>query len=137
MPNRSAREIDIDPRTFVGLQLPLKSDGNNNFASTKTSTEQAGFNLKNLLLTSLRERVSNPTFGSRLRELCFEQIDENLPEKIEGEVRKATSTWLPYININTVETLTKNGDKSKIVVAISFSTTLEPETTNELKIEPA
>ena len=84
MPTRSAREIDLDSRTYVGLQLPLKSDGNNNFASTKTSTEQAVFNLKNLLLTSLRERVSNPTFGSRLRELCFEQIDESLPEKIEG-----------------------------------------------------
>ena len=108
---RSAREIDIDPRTYIGMSFPLTSDQNNNFAMTKTSLEQSQYNLENLLLTSLRERPMNPEFGSRLRELCFEQIDDDLPAKIEGEVRKAVGKWLPYISIDEVVTLTKNGDK--------------------------
>ena len=94
---RSAREIDVDPRTYIGLTLPLRSDHNNNFAMTRNSSQQAIHNLKNLLLTSLRERPLNPMFGCRLKELCYEQIDEELPQKIEGEIKKAVGIWLPYI----------------------------------------
>ena len=32
---RSAREIDLDPRTFVGLSFPIRADNNNSFAMTK------------------------------------------------------------------------------------------------------
>jgi phage baseplate assembly protein W len=133
---RSAREIDVDPRTFVGLSFPLRADSNNNFAMTKSSLEQSVHNLRNLLLTSLRERPSNPDFGSRLKELVFEPIDEALPEKIEGEVRKAVGIWLPYINVEQVDTLVKNGDKGEVVVRISFTTTLDPDVTNSIDIEP-
>ena len=133
---RNAREIDIDPRTYVGMSFPIRADGNNNFAMTKTSLEQSQYNLENLLLTSLRERPMTPEFGSRLRELCFEQIDENLPEKIEGEIQKSVAQWLPYINIQQVDTLTKNGDKGQIVVRIGYSTSLDPEATNTIDLEP-
>ena len=133
---RNAREIDIDPRTYVGMSFPIRADGNNNFAMTKTSLEQSQHNLENLLLTSLRERPMNPEFGSRLRELCFEQIDENLPEKIEGEIQKSVARWLPYINIQQVDTLTKNGDKGQIVVRVGYSTSLDPEATKTIDLEP-
>ena len=133
---RNAREIDIDPRTYVGMSFPIRADGNNNFAMTKTSLEQSQHNLENLLLTSFRERPMNPEFGSRLRELCFEQIDENLPEKIEGEIQKSVARWLPYINIQQVDTLTKNGDKGQIVVRVGYSTSLDPEATKTIDLEP-
>ena len=79
----SAREIDLNPRTYVGLSFPLRSDNNNDFALTKNSLEQSRHNLKNLLLTHVGERVGQPEFGSNLRALCFEPNDNNLPEKIE------------------------------------------------------
>ena len=44
---RSAREIDLDPRTYVGLSFPLRADNNNNFAMTRNSLAQAQYNLKN------------------------------------------------------------------------------------------
>ena len=31
----SAREIDLDPRKYVGLSFPLRRDNNNDFALTK------------------------------------------------------------------------------------------------------
>jgi len=123
----SARETDLDPKTYIGLSFPLRRDKFNDFAMTKNSLQQAEHNLKNLLLTYPGERVGQPEFGSRLRELCFEQIDDTLPERIEEEVRKAVSVWLPYINIIDVATLTEEGDKNKIFVKIKYSTTLDPE----------
>ena len=45
----SAREIDLDPRKYVGLSFPLRADNNNDFALTKNSVQQSQHNLTNLL----------------------------------------------------------------------------------------
>ena len=131
----SARETDLDPKTYIGLSFPLRRDKFNDFAMTKNSLEQAQHNLKNLLLTYPGERVGQPEFGSRLRELCFEQIDDTLPERIEEEVRRAVSVWLPYINIIDVATLTEEGDKNKIFVRMKYSTSLNPQTIEQIELD--
>ena len=130
-----ALETDLDPRTYIGLSFPLRRDKFNDFAMTKNSLEQARHNLKNLLLTAPGERVGQPEFGSRLRELCFEQIDDTLPERIEEEVRKAVSVWLPYINIIEVATLTEEGDKNKIFVNLKYSTTLNSQSLEQITLD--
>ena len=131
----SAIEVDINPNKTVGLKLPLASDKFNNFALTKNSLEQAEFNLKNLLQTYIGERPMQPTFGSKLLELCFEQQNDDLPENIEKEVRRAVSEWLGYINIRNVETLTEEGDLNQIYVKIEYSTTLNPDSINQITID--
>ena len=85
----SARENDLNPNVYIGLALPIKPDDNNIFSLTKNSFDQVRHNLRNLLLTNVGERVYQPEFGSRLRELCFEQLDESLPQRVEDEVRRA------------------------------------------------
>ena len=131
---RSAREIDLDPRTYVGLSFPLRADVNNNFQMTKTSLEQSVHNMKNLLLTSLRERPSNPEFGSRLKELCFEPIDDDLIANIDFEIRRATGIWLPYIEIIDIS-VTDNPDKNSVLVIVKFVTTLDPTSDQSLNLE--
>ena len=123
----SARQNDLNTNTFVGLSFPLKGDSFNDFKLTKTTVEQLVHNLRNLLLTQVGERVGQPNFGSRLREICFEQIDDELPNKIENEVKRAVELWLSYITINSVETLTQDGDKSKVFVKIKFVPALSLE----------
>ena len=131
----SAKEIDLDPRKYVGLSFPLRSDNNNDFALTKNSLQQARHNLRNLLLTQVGERVGQLEFGSNLRALIFEPDDKNLPIKIEEEVRRATSRWLPYINIQNVQTLSEEGNKNKVFVQISFSTTLNSDTLESITLD--
>ena len=131
----SAKETDMNPNTYIGLSFPLRRDTLNNFAMTKTSLEQSKHNLRNLLLTQVGERVGQPEFGSRLRELCFEQQNDELPVKLEEEVRRATGVWLPYINIQEVNTLTEEGDKNKIFVEVKFSTTLNPQTMESITMD--
>ena len=131
----SALETDLNPNTYVGLSFPLRAGNNQDFAMTKNSLDQARHNLKNLLLTQVGERVGQPLFGSRLRELVFEQINSDLPGKIEDEVKRSVETWLPYINIKEVNTLTDDGDNSKIFVEIKFSTTINPQTTESITLD--
>ena len=131
----SARENDLNPNIYIGLSFPLRQDKYNDFALTKNSLEQARHNLKNLLLTHVGERVAQPEFGSRLRALCFEQINDELPVRLEEEVKRATGVWLPYINIQEVNTLTNEGDQNKIFVEVKFSTTLTPQKTESITLD--
>jgi len=131
----SALENDLNPNTYIGLSFPIRQDKYNDFAMTKNSLEQAKHNLKNLLLTHVGERVGQPEFGSKLRALCFEQITDELPVKIEEEVKEAVSIWLPYVNIQEVNTLTQEGDANKIFVEIKYSTTLNPQTMESITLD--
>ncbi len=131
----SARENDLNPNVYIGLALPIKPDDNNVFSLTKNSYDQVRHNLRNLLLTNVGERVYQPEFGSRLRELCFEQLDESLPQRVEDEVRRAVNFWLPYVNIVEVETLTQEDNKSKIFVRLKFSTTLNSDTLQQIELD--
>ena len=131
----SARENDLNPNVYIGLALPIKPDDNNVFSLTKNSYDQVRHNLRNLLLTNVGERVYQPEFGSRLRELCFEQLDDTLPLRVEDEVRRAVNFWLPYVNIVEVETLTEQDNKSKIFVRVKFSTTLNSETLQQIELD--
>ena len=130
-----AQQKDLDPNTYIGLSFPIRRDDNNDFRLTKNSLEQAKHNLKNLLLTHPGERVGQPEFGSRLRALCFEQDDTELPEKIEVEVRRAVSEWLPYINILSTSILTEEGNANKIYVRINYSKTLNSESLQSITLD--
>ena len=46
----SARENDLNPDIFIGLKLPFNRDKSGLFGRTQTTLEQAGSNIKNLLL---------------------------------------------------------------------------------------
>ena len=70
----SALETDLNPNTYVGLSFPLRNNNNLDFAMTKNSLEQSKHNLRNLLLTYPGERLGQPQFGSRLRQLVFESV---------------------------------------------------------------
>ena len=121
----SAKEKDLNPDVYIGLSYPIKSGKNLDFNLTKTTFEQAEYNLTNLLLTQVGERVYQPEFGSNLRSVCFEQQDDNLPDTIKMSIENTVERWLPYINIREVKVLTNDGNTSKIYVQVKYSITIE------------
>tara|TARA_B100001063_G_C16749874_1_gene549663 strand:- start:962 stop:1387 length:426 start_codon:yes stop_codon:yes gene_type:complete len=131
----SATETDLNPDTLVGLSFPLRAGRNQDFQMTKTSLEQSQHNIRNLILTYPGERAQQPEFGCRLRELLFEQLNDELPIRIEEEVRRSISQWLPYINVVTVDTLTDEGDKNRVFVQVQYTTTLNPETMSQITLD--
>ena len=123
----SARENDLNPDIFIGLKLPFNRDKSGLFGRTQTTLVQAGSNIKNLLLTAKGERVMQPNFGSRLRELLFEQYTEDLSSRIQSEIQEAISTWLPYINIASVNIIQSDEDPNTTNVSIDFALNYEPD----------
>jgi phage baseplate assembly protein W len=107
-----------------GITLPIQNDGRGFFAQAFTSIEQAKSNLKNLLLTAKGERVMQPNFGSGLRSLLFEQMDdEKFEDKIQQTIITAVEFWLPYINIEeiNVEMTNELRDKNQVNLDLKFT----------------
>ena len=123
----SARENDLNPDIRIGLKLPFNRGRSGLFPQSQTTLEQAGSNVKNLLLTAKGERVMQPDFGSRLRELLFEQYTEDLSSRIQSEIQEAISTWLPYINISNVDIIQSDEDPNTTNVSIDFALNYEPD----------
>ena len=100
---RSTREKDQDPDTFIGIGFPLGYSETGIFRKTKTTIEQAIYNLKNLLLTAKGERLGHPDFGCEVRDLLFEPIDNDINDRVEEKIKESVNAWLPYLSIDQVE----------------------------------
>ena len=133
--NPSVRQIASDNDSYFGLKFPLtyKDCRDWFFPRAKTLTDQAYSNLKNLLLTRKGERLGQPTFGSDLWNIIFEQITEDIGDSVEQSVREAVDYWLPYITINNVFTTTDGSNPNTLYVRVEFIVDIEdPDAVNEL-----
>ena len=112
---------DLDPDTFIGLSLPLDHGDQGFFDKTRTTLQQTRSNIKNLLLTIKGERLGNPTFGSDLMRIIFEQDDGSLGDRIEETIRASVSEWLPYVDIKSIETTTDERNPNQLNVRLDFT----------------
>ena len=123
----SVIEKDLDPDTFIGLQLPLGVHQDGVFKQTQTLLEQTKSSLRNLLLTRRGERLGNPNFGSDLFLYLFEPAGSDIESKIEESIRGSIREFLPFVTVNEITFSTsENTIRPRIIFSIN---------TNELSIE--
>ena len=121
-----AREKDLNPDTFIGLQLPMGYSDTGYFKQTKTTLAQAKYNIINLLRTIPGERLGQPTFGSKLHELLFEPMNEDFSETIVESIRESISTWLPYISIKDIKVNFPEQFSNQVDITVVFGLSFEP-----------
>tara|TARA_B100000131_G_scaffold109881_1_gene106753 strand:- start:161 stop:634 length:474 start_codon:yes stop_codon:yes gene_type:complete len=119
-------EKDLNPNTFIGISLPLSHGSKGFFGQTKTTLQQARHNIKNLLLTMKGERLGNPTFGSDLMRVVFEQDDNLIEDKIEEAIREAMDNWLPFITLAEIKTeRDHNALSNRVIVKLKFTMNMD------------
>ena len=123
----NVREIDRDDDIYVGIEFPLDHSQEGFFRRTKTIRQQVKSNIRNLLLTEKGERVFQPNFGSNLKSLLFEQITSTSLENVENDIRESLSTWLPYVNVNSLVVVQDDRNRNQVLTSLDYSTTLEPD----------
>ena len=122
-----AREKDLNPDVFIGLQLPLGYSNTGFFKQTKTTFEQAKYNIVNLFKTIPGERLGQPGFGSNLHTILFEPLNEDFSSIIEDAIRDSLSVWLPYINIKNIEITMPDYNINRVNISIDFGLSFEPD----------
>ena len=88
---------------LYGPKWPLSQGNNDTFELYDDVKQQISFYLKNLLLTSPGENISDPNYGVGLRRYMFEQ---NLPSTrgaIASAISSQMSTYLPYLRVSDIQ----------------------------------
>ena len=122
-----AREKDLNPDVFIGLKLPMGYSETGYFKQTKTTLQQAKYNIINLLQTIPGERLGNPTFGSNLHSILFEPMNEDFSDVLEDSIRTSLETWLPYISIKNIEVVMPDYNINRVNITIDFGLSFEPD----------
>ena len=122
-----AREKDLNPDVFIGLKLPLGYSDTGYFKQTKSTLQQAKYNIINLFKTIPGERLGQPAFGSQLHSILFEPMNEDFSDILEDSIRTSLETWLPYINIKNIEITFPDYNINLVNIAIDFGLSFEPD----------
>ena len=89
--------------------------------STYFTKDQIKANMRSLFSTMIGERVMQPTFGTYLYNLLFEQVNVDLKEKqIRDEVDRAVQLWVPEVNVTDVS-FPEMTDEKKIKIRVEYN----------------
>lgn len=87
----------------ISPSLPLINHPSDGFKMNKNYIESVSQNVKMLLLTAPGERIMYPTFGVGLRNYLFENANDDTYSEIREKINQQVSTWLPFIEIISVD----------------------------------
>jgi len=127
----------INPTTAVpiGITLPIQDGNSGYFAQSFDTLTQVKTNILNLLNTRQGERRMQPTFGSRLWSLVFEQNIDTLKDQAINIVTEDISSWIPNVtliditaNLLTSDQITANKDIYMLNIAVTFMLNMTKQT---------
>ncbi len=88
--------LDLQPSIAVGINLPFSSPAV--FSSTYQTKDAIRVNLINFMLTNKGERYLNPTFGSNIRLMLFENINQDVIEEVKLRILEEVSIYFPRVS---------------------------------------
>ena len=113
---------------YSDITFTFKNDKSGNVQKV-TGSDSISQSIRMILTTGIGERVMLPEFGSRIKSLVFETMDDLMVRAIELEVEEAIKRWEPRVAISGVY-VTPNYDKNLIEVDISYTIIENGETDN-------
>tara|TARA_Y100001973_G_C5179530_1_gene323984 strand:- start:464 stop:871 length:408 start_codon:yes stop_codon:yes gene_type:complete len=89
-------------RQFRDLSIGMKNNPNTEDFSVVKNENAIKQSIKNLVLTGFGERPFQPTKGSRLRQMLFENFDVFMSEELKEEILNVVARFEPRVVINEV-----------------------------------
>ena len=129
--------VAINPTSAVpiGITLPIQNGNSGYFAQSFDTITQTKNNIFNLLNTRPGERRMQPTFGSRLWSLLFEQNVDTLKDQAVNIVTEDIFSWIPNVtvidvtaNLLTTDQITANKDIYMLNIAVKFMLNMTKQT---------
>lgn len=108
--------------TIYGPSWPLSNGERDFFKMNTTLLDQIKFEMKNLILTSPGENLSDPTYGVGLRSYLFEMNNPDVITNITSNIRIQMATYLPGVGVESINAIrdATNIDSGLLGIKISF-----------------
>jgi len=109
---------------LYGPKWPLTKGNRDTYELYESVEEQISFYLKNLILTSPGENISDPSYGVGLRRYLFENNTEVIRPVIESHITNQIRKYLPYLALSEVlvGASDKEVDENTLNIRIIYST---------------
>ena len=111
----------------IGITIPIQDSNSGYFAQSFDTLTQVKMNIINLLNTRPGERRLQPTFGTRLWNLTFEQNIDTLKDQAVNIVNEDIMAWVPNVtvtdvtaNLLTSNQINSNTDMYMLEVIVNF-----------------
>ena len=110
----------------IGIKTPLESglEQDGVFRMHRNLEDTIADNFRNLVLTNHGERMFRYDYGANLREIAFELGTEDGDFEAINRIRNAVRKYLPYLNLQTFETVQKPQtytDPAKVGIKITYN----------------
>tara|TARA_R100001086_G_scaffold246485_1_gene178782 strand:- start:217 stop:618 length:402 start_codon:yes stop_codon:yes gene_type:complete len=114
--------------TIYGPMWPLRNGENDAFQLNEKRSQQAAFELKNLILTSPGENLSDFDYGVGLRNFLFDQNTRSNKENLKNVIRSQIFRYVDMVSLNSV-VITQTDemvDSNQISVKLNYTVIGEP-----------
>ena len=118
--------------SLFGPQWPLKNGTEDTFARYEDAKDQIGFYLKNLLLTSPGENLSDSKYGVGLRSFLFEQNLQQVTSEIQSEIEIQIRNYLPYLSIISIDFISTPQDIDTGVLSVRIEYVLPGKSVSDI-----
>lgn len=88
---------------LYGPEWPLKSGNKDVFEMYEDLNQQINFYLKNLLMTSPGENISDQNYGVGIRQFLFEQNVESIRSSIATRISTQIAIYLSYLSVVDIQ----------------------------------
>jgi phage baseplate assembly protein W len=99
--------------------FPLKLDDINGYMMMDNIKDVAKFHLRNLILTSKGEKISDSNYGVGAKRYLFEMMTRGNLNLLRDEIEQQINAYLPYININRINLLPYE-EQNSIQISINY-----------------
>ena len=123
--------LDLVDSQGVGVTLPFESPSV--FTQSFTTADAIKTNLINYFLTGRGERYLNPSFGSPLRPLLFEQLTQDRVSEIRVVVESELEIYFPQVGV--IELLVEGNPNNNIIQFTLRYNIVETPIEDELTID--
>ena len=117
--------LDLQGNIAIGISLPF--NGPVAFNSTYSTYDQIKSNLINLLLTNKGERVFNPEFGSDLRLVLFEGLNEDIDNEIRSLITTNVAIFVPEVTVTNLD-IVQDKDNNSLSVSVQYRINISNKT---------
>jgi phage baseplate assembly protein W len=123
------------PQSNTAYGIGLTFNNSAVFIALYDELRQAYENLKRLLITVPGERIYYPGYGCSLGSLVFEPNTDDIKEEVNSSIISAITTWLPELDILSIEVQThEDNPSSPHDLQITLQTALNGLSLNPVKI---
>ena len=110
----------LDLRESIGIGVTLPFTGKAVFNTSFTTREATKTNLINYFLTDKGERYFAPSFGSNIKKLLFDNINQDKIEQVKYTISQEIQLYFPRVRLTTFD-VGSTPDTNTIRVYLKYS----------------